>query len=101
MWHEITNNSLIVLNDLYQDNYKDKDNVKIINGKKEEVTLSFIGDVSLADNWYIMPEYDKRNKKVYGILSESVVEIMTTSDIMVANSEFTVSDRGEKMPNKY
>lgn len=101
MWHEVTNNSLIVLNDLYKDNYKDKDNVKIIDGKKEEITLSFIGDVSLADNWYIMPEYDKRNKKVYGILFEDVVDIMTTSDLMIANSEFTVSDRGEKMKGKY
>jgi poly-gamma-glutamate synthesis protein (capsule biosynthesis protein) len=71
------------------------------NGKKEEITLSFVGDVSLADNWYIMPEYDKRNKKVYGILSEEVVQIMTSSDIMVANNEFTISNRGSKMPNKY
>ena len=101
MWHEVTNNSLIVLNDLYNGNYKDKDNVKMINGTKEETTLSFVGDVSLADNWYIMPEYDKRNKKVYGILSEDVVNIMTNSDLMIANSEFTVSDRGEKMPGKY
>lgn len=101
MWHEVTNNSLIVLNDLFNDNYKDKDNIKIIEGKKEEITLSFIGDVSLADNWYIMPEYDKRNKKVYGILSENVVKIMTNSDLMIANSEFTVSDRGEKMKGKY
>ena len=101
MWHEVTNNSLIVLNDLYKGNYKDKDNIKIIEGSKEEITLSFVGDVSLADNWYIMPEYDKRNKKVYGILSEDVVKIMTNSDLMIANSEFTVSDRGEKMKGKY
>lgn len=101
MWHEVTDNSLIVLKDLYNDNYKDKENVRIINGSKEEISLSFIGDVSLADNWYIMPEYDKRSKKVYGILSESVVNIMTSSDLMIANSEFTVSDRGSKMPGKY
>lgn len=101
MWHQITNNSKIVLQDLYQDNYKNADNVKQIEGTKDEITLSFVGDVSLADNWYIAPKYDERRKKVYGILSESVIDIMTTSDIMVANSEFTVSDRGSKMPNKY
>ena len=48
-----------------------------------------------------MPKYDERGKKVYGILSDSVVKIMNDSDIMVANNEFTVSDRGEKMPGKY
>jgi len=101
MWHDITNYSLTVLQDLYNNKYENNINIKQIEGKKDEITLSFIGDVSLADNWYIMPEYDKRNKKVYGILSEKVVEIMNTSDIMIANSEFTISDRGEKMPGKY
>jgi len=101
MWHQITNNSKVVLQDLYQGNYDNVKNIKQIEGNKDEIILSFIGDVSLADNWYIAPKYDERKKKVYGILSESVVDIMTTSDIMVANSEFTVSDRGEKMPNKY
>lgn len=101
IWHKITNNSLIVLQDLYKENYKNLKNIKQIKANKNEVTLSFIGDVSLADNWYIAPKYDERRKKIYGILSEEVVNIMTKSDIMVANSEFTVSDRGEKMPNKY
>ena len=101
IWHEYTNNSLKVLKDLYNNNYEKMDNVTQIKDSKEEVTLSFVGDVSLADNWYIMPKYDERNKKVYGILSEDVVDIMTKSDIMVANNEFTISDRGEKMPGKY
>jgi len=101
MWHDTTNNTYHVLKDLYQDNYKNYDNISYIEGMKDEITLSFIGDVSLADNWYIMPEYDKRAKGIYGILSESVVDIMTESDLMIANSEFTVSNRGEKMPNKY
>lgn len=100
IWHEITGNSYIVLKDLYENKYNNMNNVKIIN-KYNEITMSFIGDVSLADNWYIMPKYDERNKKIYGILSEDVVKMMTESDIMVANSEFTISDRGEKMPNKY
>ena len=66
IWHKITNNSLVVLQDLYNDNYTKLDNVKQINGIKDEITLSFVGDVSLADNWYIMPKYDERGKKVYG-----------------------------------
>lgn len=100
MWHEVTGNSYIVLNDLYQKTYDDMNNIKIIDKSKEN-TISFVGDVSLADNWYIMPKYDERNKGIYGILSEDTVKVMTDTDIMVINSEFTISDRGEKMPNKY
>ena len=99
-WHDIIGLSYIVLKDKYNNVYKDMDNIKIID-KSEESTISFVGDVSLADNWYIMPKYDERNKGIYGILSEDTVKIMTESDIMVANSEFTISDRGEKMPGKY
>lgn len=101
LWHKLTSNSLIVLKDKY--NGVTTDRIKEITPKQEskEVTLSFVGDVSLADDWYIMPKYDERGKKVYGILSESVVNIMTSSDIMVANNEFTISNRGAKMPNKY
>ncbi len=101
MWHDITNNSLIVLQDLYTNAYDNQTNVRQIEGNKEEITLSFVGDISLADNWYIMPQYDERNQKIYGILSEKVVEIMTQSDLMIANNEFTISTRGEAMPGKY
>lgn len=101
IWHKLTSNSLIVLKDKY--NNVTSDRIKELTPKQssKEVTLSFVGDVSLADDWYIMPKYDERGKKVYGILSESVVDIMTSSDIMVANNEFTISNRGSKMPKKY
>lgn len=101
VWHKFTNNSLLVLQDLYNDRYSDAKDVRQINVDGSDITLSFVGDVSLADNWYIMPEYDRRGKKVYGILSEEIVQIMNKSDVMVANSEFTVSDRGKKMAGKY
>ena len=99
IWHDIYQNSLKVLLDKYHND--ESENIKQINTKENKVTLSFIGDVSLADNWYIMPEYDKRKKGINGILSEEVVNDLKSSDITVANNEFTVSDRGEKMPGKY
>ena len=101
IWHNITNNSLIVLKDMYNNKYNDMNNITINNKELKEVTINFIGDVSLADNWYIAPKYDERNKKVFGILSESTIEELTTSTLSIANSEFTVSNRGEKMPGKY
>lgn len=98
MWHEATNNSYIVLNDLYNKAYDNMDNVKVLDSK-DVSTISFVGDVSLADNWFIMPYYDSRGG-INGVLGENMLKIMTDSDIMIANSEFTVSNRGTALPNK-
>lgn len=100
IWHELTGNSLIVLQDYYNRVYDTMDNVKFINTKTKEVSLGFVGDVSLADNFDIMPKYDERKNGIYGILSNDVVEIMNNMDIMVANNEFTISNRGTPIPNK-
>ena len=99
IWHEVTGYSYIVLNDLYNKKYDSMNNIKIIKSNNPS-TLSFVGDISLADNWRIMPKYDERGQGVKGILSEDVLDIMTKSDLMVANSEFTVSNRGTPMANK-
>ena len=97
VWHDLTGNSLKVLKDLSNNNL---DNTKIID-KKGDITLSFVGDISLADNFDIMPYYDSRKEGVYGILSKEVVDIMTNSDIMVANNEFTISTRGTPLNKRY
>lgn len=97
VWHDLTGNSLKVLKDLSNNNL---DNTKIID-KKGDITLSFVGDISLADNFDIMPYYDSRKEGVYGILSKEVVDIMTSSDIMVANNEFTISTRGTPLNKRY
>ncbi len=67
----------------------------------KDYVISIVGDISLADNWEVMPWYDRRGQGVNGILSEEVLKIMRESDFMVANNEFTVSNRGSKTPGKY
>lgn len=99
-WHSFTGNTLKVLYDNYNDVYKDNDSIKIID-KKGDITLSFVGDVSLADNFDIMPYYDERNIGIEGILSKEVIDIMKNSDIMVANNEFTISNRGTPLDKLY
>lgn len=74
------------------------DNVKVLDSK-DVSTISFVGDVSLADNWFIMPYYDSRGG-INGVLGSKMLDIMKSSDIMIANSEFTVSNRGTALPNK-
>lgn len=97
IWHSLTNNSLKTLKELYSNN---NENIKILENK-DNITLSFVGDISLADNFDIMPYYDKRKEGVYGILSKEVVDIMKSSDIMVANNEFTISKRGTPLNKLY
>lgn len=99
MWHQATGYSYQVLQDFYQKKYDSMNNVTILESHNPS-TLSFVGDVSLADNWFIMPKYDQRGKGVYGILSEDTVKVMKDSDLMVVNSEFTVSERGSAMRGK-
>ena len=67
----------------------------------KDYVISIVGDISLADNWSVMPQYDSRGKGVNGILSDEVLKVMRESDFMVANNEFTVSNRGAKTPGKY
>lgn len=62
-------------------------------------TLTFTGDISLADNWHIAPKYDERGG-ILGILGDTMLETMKGSDFLAVNSEFTVSNRGEPLPNK-
>ncbi len=100
LWHKITGNSYFVLQDLYQDSYEENPRVQIVEGKKEEITISFAGDVNLADDWFIMPYYLSRKKGIYGIFSEDMVNYMKNSDLMIVNSEFSFSNRGTPIPKK-
>ena len=97
MWHGVTGYSYLVLNDLYSKKYDEMDNVKILSSN-ELSKLSFVGDVSLADNWFVIPKYDAGG--INNILSNDILDIMQNSDLMVANSEFTVSNRGTPLKNK-
>ena len=97
MWHDVTGYSYLVLNDLYNKKYEGMDNIKIIDSNNLS-TFSFVGDVSLADNWYVMPKYDSGG--INNILSKDILDIMIKSDLMVVNSEFTVSNRGTPLKNK-
>ncbi|MBQ6538957.1 MAG: CapA family protein [Bacilli bacterium] len=97
MWHKVTDNSYIVLNDLYNKKYDSMDNIKIIDSKNN--SLSFVGDVSLADNWFIAPKYDSEGG-IEGVLSKDILKEMRDTDLMVVNSEFTVSNRGSALKGK-
>ena len=79
--------------------YDEMDNVKIVDSG-DNVNISFVGDISLADNFEIMPYYDSRNEGIYGILSTDVVDRIKSADIMVANNEFAITNSNNKINKK-
>ena len=99
-WYNLTGNSYIVLQDLYNDIYTNNDRVTYVEGKKDFISIGFAGDVSLADNWAIMPKYNSRGKGINGILSENMVDYISKLDWMTINSEFAFSSRGSAMRGK-
>ena len=82
------------------ENKVDKSSQEVTPDRLPDTTVSIVGDISLADNWSVMPAYDSRGQGVDGILSAEALGIMRGSDLMVANSEFTVSNRGSAIPGK-
>lgn len=103
-WHRLTGSTFHVLWDDYQaqENSVRAENCKKLPGNGDNDTvINIVGDVSLADNWRIMPHYDERDEGVYGILSEEAVNEMQSADIMLVNSEFTFSNRGDALEKQY
>lgn len=98
IWHTLTGNSYFVLQDLYQNIYLGKDNVTIIDGVKDSIQIGYAGDISLADNWDIMPHY--KSDGLSGILSNEIVDYMKNLDWMIVNNEFAFSERGVPMNGK-
>ena len=81
---------------------QDDDPVSIPEEPKPEprtYTITFTGDISLADNWHIAPKYDERGG-ITGILGGTMLDTMKNSDFLVVNSEFTVSNRGTPLQGK-
>lgn len=66
----------------------------------EDVSLSFAGDILLADDQRPMITYNNRNKGLSGIFSNDIMKEMNQADIFMLNNEFAFSTRGTKTPNK-
>ncbi len=92
LWHEITGFSLNVLKDEYIGTMSEV----IVDGN----TVTFVGDVSLADNYYIMQAYNARGTGLVGILSVEMIDYLNNSAVTIANSEFAFGYGQNKLPGK-
>lgn len=66
-----------------------------------EVTLGFVGDVNLADDWTIMRQFRQSGETEYAAcFSTQLLRELRGVDILMANNEFSVSRRGAPLPGK-
>ena len=65
-----------------------------------DFTLCFAGDINLDENWGTIQYLDAQEEGIYDCISQELVEIMQTADIMCLNNEFTYSERGEPLAGK-
>ncbi len=68
--------------------------------EKDKVTIGFIGDILLDDEYAIMANLLTRGRTIENGVSQSVLEQMRGVDIMVANNEFPFTDRGTPTEEK-
>lgn len=106
LWYDLTGNSIFVLSDLYSGDAELADNIHLIstgspNVPNQVTTLTFGGDICFADNYVVM-EYMKENgKQITDCIDRKLIDEMTAADIAFMNNEFTISDRGSPLENKY
>lgn len=66
----------------------------------DEITLSFVGDVGFAEGYATINKCRSMPNGIYDCIYPEVMDIMKSSDIMMANNEFPYSYRGSPTPNK-
>ncbi len=63
-------------------------------GSEEEVTIGFVGDILLDDEYAIMANLLRRGVTIDHGISTAMLSMMQGVDILVANNEFPFTDRG-------
>lgn len=95
LFYNETGKSIYVL----LDEFSGIDN-KVISNKKNSINMLFAGDLCLEEDGFVLDKYDNTNN-LYDCIDESLINKMNEADIFMLNNEFSISDRGEPLANKY
>lgn len=104
-FYKATSRTLTVLKDefyglLETEETAVQNNIYVHQAKqKDEVTLSFAGDVSFAEGYANMSAYYSRGG-LEDCISPDLFDLMDQSDIMMLNHEYASSDRGSPLSGK-
>lgn len=87
----------VVYEEIYDDENK---HYSLMAAKTDEITLSFVGDIGFAEGYATINVCRQQPNGVFDCILPEVMNIMRSTDIMMANNEFPYSYRGAPTPNK-
>ena len=104
LWRELTGNSLHVLRSLYAKEPERPGNVRLMSlgerGQSKPTVMTFGGDICFADNYVVMQYLKTTENGLTDCIAPEWAEVMQGADLAMLNNEFTISDRGTRMPGK-
>ncbi len=99
-WYEQTGSTLNVILDMFSGADKAENYVSLGSNGRNSFTMSFAGDVNLADDWCLMQHCVTVEGGALGCVSPELVSEMKSADVMIINNEFSFSDRGSPLNGK-
>lgn len=104
IWYQRTGRTALVLRDecsgaLNPESPAFRSDIRVLPDSAQ-TEICVVGDVSFADNYEIMPALLERGKGIRGVLSDEVLDVLRSADILLVNSEFAFTNRGEPIPGK-
>lgn len=76
------------------------DRIAKITPTPDTLTLGFVGDMNLDENWATTQTLDRQPNGIYDCISPELIAEMQRVDIFMPNNEFTYSTRGKKLAGK-
>lgn len=98
---EISGESMHVLYDRYHENISAQNSIYEKDGTIDRnVEITIAGDLCLAEDGYVLDEYDKTGN-LENCISPELLNIMNETDIFYLNHEYCISNRGTPLSGKY
>ena len=99
--YDISGESMHVLYDRYHESISAENSIyekDATTDNHAEITIA--GDLCLAEDGYVLDEYDKTGN-LEDCISPELLKIMNETDIFYLNHEYCISDRGTPLSGKY
>ncbi len=96
-WHSLTGSTLNVL----LGRHGGEEAVDLGDNGKSSFTLGFVGDMNFTEVGYVMPHAKTKANGVVDCIDKVFLDEMRAVDIMLANNEFTYSERGTPLSKRY
>lgn len=102
MWEDLTGYTFSVLYDIYTGAAEEQDNIHVVGELyyPRKITFAFAGDVNLSDGWFIMDAFRGHNYDINACFSPDLLDTMRAADIFLINNEYSISNRGARLPGK-